>query len=271
MSVKKILVPVDLTQASDKVAACAAAIAKKANLELSLLHISRDNSNTNAIEQLKSMAEKLVSDWSVKCDYFVKEGNLFNEITNVAYDHSYSMMVIGSHGSKGIREKLLGSDILKLVKNIPIPVLTIQETGYNYPSAGFQKIVFPASAHTIFDKIIEATVLFAKLFGSEVYVYTVEKPGSPWSDMLKSNIEKAINAFELNSINYTRVNEQQGSYSPGYAKQILQYANKVKADMISVISIPTSEHYYIADSDKERLLTNELLIPVLCVSDKKQV
>lgn len=271
MSTKKILVPVDLTQASYKVAACAAVIAKKANLELSLLNISRGNSDKDAIEQLKSMAEKLESELSVKCDYFVKEGNLFNEIATIANDHIYSMMIIGSPGSKGIREKLLGSDILKLVKNIPVPVLTIQETGYSFPAGGIQKILFPASAHTTYNKIIDATVFFAKLFGSEVYVYTVEKPGSPWSDMLRSNIEKAISAFELNSISFTRVNEQQSSYSPGYAKQILQYAGKIKADMISVISTPTSEHYYIADSDKERLLTNELQIPVLCVSDKKQV
>ncbi|MBE0661446.1 MAG: universal stress protein [Bacteroidales bacterium] len=271
MSTKRILVPVELTQASDKVAAYAGIIAKKANLELSLLHISRGKSDMDAIEQLKSMAQKLESESSVKCDYLVKEGNLFNEMANVANDPMYSMMIIGSHGSKGIREKLLGSDILKLVKNIPVPVLTIQETGYNFPEKGIQKIVFPASAHTTFDKVIDATVFFAKLFESEVYVYTVEKPGSPWSDVLRSNIEKAISAFERNSINFTRVNEQQSSYSPGYAKQILQYAGKIKADMISVISTPTSEHYYIADSDKERLLTNELQIPVLCVSDKKQV
>jgi hypothetical protein len=37
------------------------------------------------------------------------------------------------------------------------------------------------------------------------------------------------------------------------------------------MAIPTPEHYYFADSDKEMLLTNEFGIPVLSTSDRKQV
>jgi nucleotide-binding universal stress UspA family protein len=271
MESRKILVPVDLTQSSDKVAAYAAAIARKANLGISLLHIQRSSSDTAASDQLKLMVAKLESVLSVKCDYSVVEGNLFNEITNASYNQEYSLMVIGAYGLKGIREKLLGSDILKLVKNIPIPVLTLQESGYSFPSEGIRTILFPASSHENFRKNIDATVFFAKLYGAKVIVYTIDKPGFSWSDKFKSNIEQAIRAFEMNDIKCQRVNEPPTTYSAGFAKQILQYAGEINADLISVVSVATAEHYYIADSDKERLLTNELHIPVLCVSDKEQV
>jgi nucleotide-binding universal stress UspA family protein len=224
-----------------------------------------------AIDQLKLMTNRLESDFSVTCDFSVNEGNINTEIIKAAKDQEYAFMVIGSYGFKGIREKLLGSDILKLVKNIPIPVLAVQDSGYNFPSGGIKRILFPVSSHTTFQKIIDATVFIAKLYDAEVIVYTVNKPGFSWSDLFKSNIDKAINAFEKNAVKYQRVNEPQTTYSAGYAKQILQYAGKINADLISVVSVATSEHHNIADSDKERLLTNELHIPVLCVSDKEQV
>jgi nucleotide-binding universal stress UspA family protein len=271
MTHKKILVPVDLTQSSDKVAACAAAIAVTADMGISLLHVQRSHSDAAANDQLKLMAARLESDFSVTCDYSVKDGNIHAEILNAANDQEYSLMVIGSYGFKGIREKLLGSDILKLVKSIPIPVLTVQESGYDFPSEGIKRILFPVSSHATFQKNIDATVFIAKLYDAEVIVYTVNKPGFSWSDLFKSNIDKAINAFEKNAVKYQRVNEPQTTYSAGYAKQILQYAGKINADLISVVSVATAEHHNIADSDKERLLTNELNIPVLCVSDKEQV
>jgi hypothetical protein len=54
----------------------------------------------------------------------------------------------------------------------------------------------------------------------------------------------------------------------GFAKQILKYSTQAKADMIAVMSIPTPENYYFADSDKELLLVNEPGIPILCTTDK---
>jgi nucleotide-binding universal stress UspA family protein len=270
MSEKNILVPVDLTETSRTAATCAAKIARVSGGKMTLLHIQNGESTTEDAIALTSMANSLRSEFSVACDYLIREGKIFSEISNEAGEPMYGFMVIGSHGFKGIKEKLLGADILKLVKNIPIPVLVIQKD-HSLPAEGIKTIVFPAGSHESFQNQINATILMAGLFGSEVHVYTIEKPGFPWSDALKANIEKTIHDFESNNIRYKRVNETQNTFSPGYAKQTLQYAGKMNADLISVMSVPTNEFYYIADSDKERLLTNEMNIPVLCSSDKKRV
>ncbi|MEA3477811.1 MAG: hypothetical protein U9R60_06500 [Bacteroidota bacterium] len=52
---------------------------------------------------------------------------------------------------------------------------------------------------------------------------------------------------------------------------MLQYTDNVGADLISLMSMPTKDYHYFADSDKERLLTNEAGIPILCTSDKRVV
>ena len=270
MSEKNILVPVDLTETSRIAATCAAKIARISGMRVTLLHIQTGKSTAEDAAELSIMVNSIESEFSVACDYLIREGKIFSEIAKEAGEPAYSLMVIGSHGFKGFKEKLLGADILKLVKNIPVPVLVIQK-GHTLPQDGIKTIVFPAGSHEAFQNQIDATILLAGLFRSEVHIYTIEKPGFPWSDALKANIEKTVHEFALNNIRYKRVNELQNTFSPGYAKQTLQYAEKVKADMISVMSVPTNEFYYIADSDKERLLMNEMKIPVLCSSDLKQV
>jgi nucleotide-binding universal stress UspA family protein len=270
MNNQKILVPFDFTDVAESAASTAAGIAKLSGLGITLIHILGSDAELEATSQLTEMVEKISAGFAVQCDFKVAKGKLFSEIINAASDRTYKLMVIGSHGYKGIKEVFQGADILRLVKSIPVPALVIQ-SGYKFPTEGIRSILMPASSHDDFHRKVESIVFFGRLFDAEVHVYTVEKPGFTWSDALKLNIEKAINEFEAKGIKYKRINEAQSAYSPGYAKQILKYAEKTSAGMIAVMSVPTSEYYYIADSDKERLLTNDLKIPVLAVSDTDRV
>ena len=267
---KSILVPYDLTEAARRAVDISVEIAKKGGMNITLLFVQKSDKELPVADELQKLTTTISGDSGVNCDYVIRKGNLFTEIEEESGKPKYTFMVAGSHGYKGFKDKFLGMDILKLVKNIPMPVLTVQE-GFSLPSAGIRTILMPASSHEAFGKKIEATVFLAQLFGATVHVYTVEKPGFEWSAQLKENIGKALTSFESNQIKFERVNEHQTVYSPGYAKQILDYAGRINADIIAVMSVATDEYYYIADSDKERLLTNESKMPVLCVSGKKKI
>ena len=270
MNENKILVPSDFSEASGAAIDLASMIAKKNNYGLSLLHIQNGKSITDVEGQMINIRESLKIKHNIQSDYIIQKGNIYSDISKVACDNCYQLMVIGTHGFKGIREKFFGADILKLVKTIPVPVLVVQKS-YNMPEQGIKTIVFPAGSHKTFQQNIDATVYLAKLFDAKVHIYTIDKPGTEWSDELKANIEVAKKTFDENGIAYIRVNEQASIFSVGYAKQTLQYAEKVEADLIALMSIPTKEFHYFADSDKESLLTNQAGIPVLCTSDKKAV
>ncbi len=270
MSENKILVPSDFSDASHAAVNIAISLAKKSNLGLSLLHIQNGKSVSDAEDQMINISESLRIKHNVNSDYIIQKGSIFSEIAKVACDECYQLMVIGSHGFKGIREKFFGADILKLVKTIPVPVLVAQKS-YNLTDAGFKNIVLPAASHEDFDRIVGATAYLAKLFDAKVHLYTIDKPGQEWPEQLKTNIEKAKEVFDTKNIKYIRVNEQASTYSVGYSKQTLLYAEKVGADLISLMSMPTMEFHYFADSDKEQLLTNDAGIPILCTSDKRSV
>jgi len=270
MKENKILVPVDFTSVNDKSVEYAIMIAKKGDMSITLLHIDTEKTESSNEEKLKIISERIKSEDNIQCEYIIRKGNIFTEISNEACDLCYQIMVIGSHGIKGIREKFFGADILKLVKSISIPVFVIQKD-YHVPQNGMNTIVFPASTHNAFANKINATVDIASKFNSTVHLYTVKKPGTEWPKELVTNLELAKKAFEDNKIEYNRVNEEQSAYSAGFSKQILQYANNENADLIAIVSVESKEYYNIADADKQAILTNDNNIPVLCTSDKSKI
>ena len=148
-----ILIPVDFTPASEKAIEFGILLARKGHFNLSLLHVFEDDgySFEDCETKLKSLAEKIDSDEDFFCDYRCERGNIFNIITAIASQAIYRMMVIGTHGPKGIRQKFFGPDILKLLKKASIPSVIVQE-GSNVPEGGFTKAIFPVGGHDDYQK-----------------------------------------------------------------------------------------------------------------------
>ena len=268
---KKIIVPTDLTNAAHKAILQATVIAQKSGSSLTLLHVMEDKSvSSEEIKKiLQSEASEILKNSGINCDVLLQEGNIFEAIPYIASEKEYDLMVIGTHGIKGIRQNLFGSNILKLVSRIPVPVLVMQEE--SPVSESFRKVVLPVSSHDSFHSLVEAIVLYGSLFNTEVHLYSIHKPGFPWLDKLLKNIEEATSIFEINGIQMKRIKEEQKVYSQGYAKQTLLYSHEAGADVLSMISIPSEEYYYFDQSDKESMLLNEFRIPVLCTYGSKVV
>jgi len=266
MNNNKILVPVDFSAAAETAVNFAATVAGLSHFGITLLHVTDGDYDPGKEKQLADWAENLAKEKGLSCQLKMRKGNIFKEIPGESADENYELVVIGTHGFKGLREKFFGTDILKLVKTIPVPAIVIHKN-FKVPPEGIRTIVFPAGTHRAFANNIQATIYMASLFGAEVHLYTTEKPGQDWSPELRANLELARQEFENNQIPVKRINEKQTTYSLGYARQILKYATESKADMIAVMSTPTPEHYYFADTDKELLLTNEAGIPVLCTTE----
>ncbi len=266
MTKNTLLIPVDFSEASIKAIQLASKLAEKENLGLTLLHITSSNHEDEVVSELKSVTEEVARHGHFNVEYKVRKGKLIHEIATEACEDCYRFMIIGSHGFKGIREKLLGSDILKLLKNLPLPVICIQKD-YSLPEKGIRKILFPASEHEAFSTKIQATMQLALIFDAEVFIYTVKKPGVELSGNLRGNIRMAKAEFATARVKFSEITEEQEQYSVGYSRQIMSFAGKNEMDLIVLMTNATRENYYFADSDKEHILTNDLKIPVLCTND----
>jgi nucleotide-binding universal stress UspA family protein len=260
----KIIVPTDLTKAAQQAIRQATAIARKTSSSVTLLHVmdNKSSSREEVQQALDMEADNIRKNAGIHCDVLIKEGNLFEMISYMACEKDYDLMVIGTHGIKGVKQMLFGSNILKLVVRIPVPVLVVQEESPLIES--FHKVVLPVSSHETFRSAVEAILLFAGIYNLEVHLYSIHKAGFVWSDQMLKNIEEATQQLQTQGIPMIRVKEEQQVYSMGYAKQTVLYAQSVGADALWMISVPTEENYYFAQSDKETMLLNDFHIPVLC-------
>jgi nucleotide-binding universal stress UspA family protein len=244
----------------------AAILSSSSGSSLVLLNIADRSADLASIKvKLAGKAIKASVKYNVTCDSKVREGSIFNEIHAEAEEQDYLLVVIGTHGVRGLKQKLIGADILKIITKLPVPTLVVQSSSPFRTS--FSKIVLPVATHQAYENILLAVVMIGNLFKSEVHIYSIERPGFGWPEPLKRNLEKTKEIFDENGIRYIRVNEKQTVLSVGFARQTLQYSKKTGADLIAMMSVSSEEYHYFADQDKENLLTNDSGIPVLCASN----
>jgi nucleotide-binding universal stress UspA family protein len=266
MPQNNILVPVDFTELSGKVIEQAAFIAVKSGSALVLLHIADKAAEIPAFsEELSKKASEISLKYGLNCRSIVREGSIFREIQAEADENDYLLIVIGTHGVHGLKQKLMGPDILKIITKLPVPAMVVQSTSPR--RIGFDRIILPVASHLAYENILQAVMIIGKLFDSEVHIYSIERPGFESPEQLKKNLEKTKLIFSENGIRHIRINEKQTVLSVGFARQTVQYAQKAGADMIAMMANSSEEYHYFAQQDKENLLTNETGIPVLCACD----
>jgi nucleotide-binding universal stress UspA family protein len=174
---KIIVVPTDLTEASDQAIRQATVIARKARAKLVLLHILDNKSipATDIEKKLNEQAYKIWEETALTCEVVLKEGSVFDTIPSLTREEDWDLMVIGFHDIKGIRQMLIGPDILKLVTKIAKPVLAIHEKAKQVDN--FTRIILPVSSHETFIPAIEAMLFFAEFYPVEVHIYSINKAG----------------------------------------------------------------------------------------------
>ncbi|MHC1776001.1 MAG: universal stress protein [Lentimicrobium sp.] len=269
MESKKIIVPVDFTPASEQAIKQANHIASKSGFSIWLVHVMVKESSDKKSAELSTVEDNLeglakrVKEQGVACRYSIVVGSIFDELPAFANNGEFTMMVIGTHGIKGIKQKLLGADILKIARKVSIPCLIVQE---DCICRNFNPIVIPVGGHQGFSQLIEATALVAGLFFSEVRFYSISRKGDQEYENIRKNELLAEKIFGEKSVKYRRVREESNVVSVGYARQTLQYANLIDAGLVAIMSVKSEEHYYFAQADKETMINNEYNIPVLCVN-----
>lgn len=266
---KKILVPVDFTELSGKVIKQAAMISIRTGMGMQLLHVVKhDQEKAEALIRLSNLSDDCVSVHSVSCGSKVRTGSIFTEIPGESASPEYAMMIIGTHGIKGLKQKLMGADILKIVSKTAVPSLVVQAS--THLKQDFGKITLPVASHESYARLVETVGYLATSFGSQVDLFSIEKPGYEWPESILKNIDMARNYLEEKSVQVIRTKEKQTVLSVGYARQTLQHAENSGSDLIAVMALASEEYHYFAQQDKENLVNNEQGIPVLFASGAKQ-
>ena len=140
---KKILVPVDGSDCSNRTVMYAAKIAEKLQSEITLIHVLPPLPTyvSNYSEQLEKLEKTLMHEFTKEALDILKKskqlindknvpvhteliiGNPQDEICKFAKDHSYDLIIIGSRGLSGIKSYIMGSVSNRVSKHAHCPVL----------------------------------------------------------------------------------------------------------------------------------------------------
>ena len=133
---KRILVPLDFSDCSKKALQYAIPFAKQFNAELMLLHVVEPYPAVPQMElvdvetiqdsqvDLETLREMIGSD--VRCSSEVRTGVPHVEIVQEAKQKRIDLIILSTHGYKGLSHVFLGSTAEKVVRNAPCPVLTVR-------------------------------------------------------------------------------------------------------------------------------------------------
>jgi nucleotide-binding universal stress UspA family protein len=140
---RQILFPIDFIEPPQKIFPYVVTLSKTFNSTVHLLYVvqdlrylanfhvphpSLDLIEKETVESSKKMMDKICLEDLKGCPFFVKKiviGDPAGAIVHYAQDEGIDLIIMGTHGRKGLEKALFGSVADKVVKNSPVPVLTI--------------------------------------------------------------------------------------------------------------------------------------------------
>jgi nucleotide-binding universal stress UspA family protein len=148
MEIKKILFATDFSEGSSNALPYAVDMAKHYGAKLYFVHviydvaktagwyvphISIDEMYSDMVKSAKTELEKLFIDdlrGFKDLEHVVLKGIPYEEITKFATDSKIDLIVLGTHGRRGIDRMLFGSTAEQIVRNAPCPVLSVRLPKY---------------------------------------------------------------------------------------------------------------------------------------------
>jgi nucleotide-binding universal stress UspA family protein len=140
---KKILFPIDFSESTPKILPYVLTMSRTFDSTIHLLYVVRDLKYLTSFhvphpsldliekdiaENSEKMMDRLCEEDLQGCPRFVKKvlvGDAASEIIRYAQEKKIDLIIMGTHGRKGLEKALFGSVADKVVKNSPVPVMTI--------------------------------------------------------------------------------------------------------------------------------------------------
>ncbi len=259
----RVMVPTDFTEQSEAALSHAAMVAKSFNGEVLLLHvISSDKARDAAEEKLKQIATDASNTYSCDVTYDIRKGSIFDRIPEVAEEKSVMLIVMGTHGVKGIQH-LTGSYALKVIGHSKVPFIVVQTR----KSRGeINDIVLPIKFSQETKSKLSITASIAKHFRAVVHIFTSNETDEFIRTKVARELTFAKHFFDERGVKYeVEVAPEHGHFLP----QMLDYSNDIDADMIAIVN-SSGDGGFLPDlfkgSGEIEVISNKYTIPAIVMN-----
>jgi len=258
-----ILVPHDFTEVANYALEHALVIAKTVENDITLAHIVKEESEVEAATQkCKQLAEETFKKHYHEPKVIVRTGSIFSTIGEIAKDVNANLVIMGTHGMKGM-QKLTGSWALKVIVSSPVPFVIVQGPPAHKK---FEKIVFPVNFKVENKEKHHWVNYLSKYYNAKFYIIKQEVKDKTFRQRVQSNLAFAKKYFVNKEIDHEIHTAPSKSK---FSTETINYAQEVGADLILIM---TTRDITLADyalgADEQQIIANKAKIPVMCVNPR---
>ena len=139
MNAKRILFPTDFSSLGDSALELASSLARDMDAKLLIVHVEEPPSayagefyyglpEPETEKLLQTLREVVPTDPRVGYEHLTLQGEPSSEIIRCAKREKADMIVMGTHGRRGLSRVMMGSVAEAVVRRAPCPVLTYKQT-----------------------------------------------------------------------------------------------------------------------------------------------
>ncbi len=263
---KVIIVPWDFTPVAEYALAHSVKISRMVGNEICLLHIVDARINRRDEEakkvQLSKVAEESAKKFNMTIAYHISKGSIFTAIAEYANEADASLVVMGTHGMKGM-QKLTGSWALKVIVKSKVPFIVVQDAPADQER--YHNIVFPVDFRNENKEKIRMAIFMGKYFDSKIHILETVSTDKNILKKTNINLNFAIKYLIQNNIEYEIHDLQRGDF----AQQTIDFAQKINADLILIVTTKNITFAdYIIGASEQFIIANSSKIPVCCVNPR---
>lgn len=263
---KLIVVPWDFTVVAENALAHAVKISRMVGNEVGLLHIvdaalSKQAQGQKAI-LIKHVADESGKKYNMPITGHTLKGSIFTTIAEFANDNQASLVIMGTHGMKGM-QKLTGSWALKVIVKSKVPFIVVQDAPLD--NERYHNIVFPVDFRAENKEKIKMAIFMGKFFDSKIHLLVTKTTDKALLKKTNININFAIKYLIQNNIEYELHEVPKGNF----AQKTIDFAQKINADIILIVTTKNITFAdYVIGASEQYIIANSSKIPVCCVNPK---
>lgn len=279
-----ILVPTDLSTASNYALDHAVGIAQLFDNEITLLYVLEDNFFksifSSAIDKdvmVDTITKKLMEKAdaikakhpSLTVNTLVREGKVYKQIIDVSQSFSCDSIVMGFGGASGM-ERFMGSTTTRVLKSSEVPVVIVKDVRSKIK---YEKIILPLDLTRESRQKVDWAVLLAKQYDSEIHVIMEIEQDEFLAKKVKGSLNQVEKILKKNGVKFTSKILDDIQYPEHFGKDVIQYADEISADLIMIMTQKETgvQDYLRIGSFARHIIHESRNIPVMAIKPKQTV
>ena len=273
--IKTILMPTDFSETGLLALNYAAEMAQLFKAKLHLLHVidvpdyvfNIPEAQVHFVKQpsleeitsrkIEEIATDIRRKFNLEVISMCSTGRIPTEIISYAEEQKTDIIVMGTHGAKGLDEYFLGSNAFRVVERASCPVITVQRKS---GTGSFKEIVLPIDNLLHSREKTEYTVALAKHFNARIHILGLLEVEEP-EEIAKFNLklDSVEDSVKKAGLQYIR----KIVHGNNLGLAAVEYSETAGADLIAILEDAESKLGGIGLFAKQ--IVNHSRIPVLSI------